>query len=287
MNNKSRIYNFLNTDKSIALLAFEGRAFFEEFSQNRQQTTKSVEHFLQHTLLSLQPMINFLKPTEHLGIYLESKDKTHPFHFNLEMFEMGKTRSVLTPHGLTEIPEFFTGQCRVVKFLPYQRTPYQSLLSFDQVNYSEIVKQIFLLSYQFECEVILNTAQQKSFFIYKLPKDSKSIHINESPESTDSLCTPLQTFLKLHETTFQNYFLSDVRGVKDTVHFFEERGMDYQSSKVIDYSCHCSKERFSKHLYSLGADQIHEILREDGLIKVTCDYCQKDYFFYENDFIWQ
>ena len=53
--------------------------------------------------------------------------------------------------------------------------------------------------------------------------------------------------------------------------------------RKAEYKCNCSKEYLSGVLVSLGKDQLKDILREDGEIKVHCHYCNKDYRFTEED----
>ncbi len=272
MTHKSRLYTFLNEEKTFSLLVFDANDFFGTYWEKHPHSTPSTKQFLTESILSLHPLINFLKPTEHLGIYLESKDDAHPFQFNLEMFEHGTSRSLITPHSVQTVPSKFTGQCRMVKFLPHQHAPYQSLLSFNQAEYIEIIQQIFSQSYQLDCDLYVNADQFKTIFAYKLPSESQKT---------------AQAWLNEILPKLKPYLEGDIHGVHDTVKFFENIHLQYQSSKVITYHCHCSRSRFQKHLYSLGSAEIHKILREDGNIKVTCDYCQSEYVFTDVDFIWQ
>lgn len=56
---------------------------------------------------------------------------------------------------------------------------------------------------------------------------------------------------------------------------------DFQLLEELDlhYKCNCHKEKFEKGLISLGADQLTEILEEDGKIDVTCQFCAEGYHF--------
>jgi len=281
MSHKSRLYTFLNSSKTISLLAFDGSDFFETFWSDHPNTAPSIQRFFLESLLSLQTMINFLKPTEHLGIYLESTDGPSPFQFNLEMFEHGSTRSLITPKTLTSLPELFTGRCRLVKFLPNQQAPYQTILAFQDSEFLDIIKEIFSQSYQIECDLFIDTQNLKSIFAYKLPSLA-----NNLATKVDQLQS-VGSWLSSNLENFRPYFAQSIHGVKDTVQFFEKVDLEYQSSKVITYSCHCSRARFHKHLYGLGSTEIHKILHEDHEIKVTCDYCQNEYIFTAPDFVWQ
>ncbi len=49
------------------------------------------------------------------------------------------------------------------------------------------------------------------------------------------------------------------------------------------YQCLCSREYIEKMLISLGENELRDIIKEQGKISVNCQYCQKDYVFYEDD----
>jgi molecular chaperone Hsp33 len=46
---------------------------------------------------------------------------------------------------------------------------------------------------------------------------------------------------------------------------------------AVRFECRCSPERVSGVLRSLGADEVRGILREQGAVAVTCEFCQRPY----------
>ncbi len=49
------------------------------------------------------------------------------------------------------------------------------------------------------------------------------------------------------------------------------------------YTCNCSREYLSQVLVSVGEEQMRQIIREDGCLKVHCHYCNTDYEFTDKD----
>lgn len=48
----------------------------------------------------------------------------------------------------------------------------------------------------------------------------------------------------------------------------------------INYVCNCSKERFSRALMTLSAEDLMDIpLNEQGLVETVCQYCNRKYYF--------
>ena len=53
--------------------------------------------------------------------------------------------------------------------------------------------------------------------------------------------------------------------------------------KKATYTCNCSRAYLLQVLTSLGEEQMREIIREDGAVRVHCHYCNTDYSFDDRD----
>lgn len=49
--------------------------------------------------------------------------------------------------------------------------------------------------------------------------------------------------------------------------------------KALSYTCHCSKEGFSKSLSALDEDTMHDLIHEDEGAEIICHFCHKKYHF--------
>lgn len=54
-------------------------------------------------------------------------------------------------------------------------------------------------------------------------------------------------------------------------------------ARNANYKCNCSREYLKRVLVSLGEEQLREIIKEEGEVKVHCHYCNTDYKFTEED----
>lgn len=75
----------------------------------------------------------------------------------------------------------------------------------------------------------------------------------------------------------------------------QEKGVVFAASEGFDnddcvfeertalYQCHCSREYLGEVLTSLGEAQMRQIIEEDGVLRVHCHYCNRDYEFYSED----
>lgn len=58
-------------------------------------------------------------------------------------------------------------------------------------------------------------------------------------------------------------------------------GLDLRlfDAQPIEFRCRCSQTRVTDMLRSLGADEVHSILAEQGAVTVTCEFCHKPWRF--------
>ena len=47
----------------------------------------------------------------------------------------------------------------------------------------------------------------------------------------------------------------------------------------VTFECRCSRERVANVLRSLGVDEVRSVIAEQGMVTVTCEFCQKPYKF--------
>ena len=47
----------------------------------------------------------------------------------------------------------------------------------------------------------------------------------------------------------------------------------------VQFQCRCSQGRVAGLLRALGADEIRDVVREQGAVTVTCEFCHRPYHF--------
>lgn len=60
---------------------------------------------------------------------------------------------------------------------------------------------------------------------------------------------------------------------------FHEEDIRLFDPEPMCFRCSCSKERISSMLLSLGSDEVHDILEQQGNIEVDCEFCNAHYEF--------
>ncbi|WP_038909196.1 Hsp33 family molecular chaperone HslO [Dickeya oryzae] len=64
--------------------------------------------------------------------------------------------------------------------------------------------------------------------------------------------------------------------------YHQENVTLYEPQPVV-FKCHCSRERCADALMTLPADEVSDILTQDGKIDMHCDYCGNHYLFNAQD----
>ena len=67
---------------------------------------------------------------------------------------------------------------------------------------------------------------------------------------------------------------------KEVLHrLFHEEDLRLFDREPLSFRCSCSRERVGGMLKSLGIDQVHDILNEEEVIEVGCEFCNQKYSF--------
>lgn len=67
----------------------------------------------------------------------------------------------------------------------------------------------------------------------------------------------------------------DARGLLETVLAGFE--LEFAPPEPVEYRCYCSRERVSRALISLGADELRDMVQEQGGAELTCQFCDAVY----------
>ncbi|QIZ49609.1 Hsp33 family molecular chaperone HslO [Dickeya zeae] len=64
---------------------------------------------------------------------------------------------------------------------------------------------------------------------------------------------------------------------------YHQENVTLYEPQPVAFKCHCSRERCADALMTLPADEVSDILAQDGQIDMHCDYCGSHYLFNTQD----
>lgn len=262
----SRLYSFLDHKNGFNVHFLEGQKLIHDLILLHPMKGSGFAYF-RDTFLGLLPIIFFLKPSESLGIYIDSEDPY--FRLKIETNSAGHTRTLLLPEEFNLFPMKITGKVRVSKIFQNNSHPYTSVLDLKEIETKDVINKILGESYQTNSEVIIGEMSDQSIMVTKLPPLNVNSNIDETVSRKD--------YIKKHDLFFKEVFESAPNDIEKIVKTFEDRGFSYMTSRQIDFFCPCSKDRMALNLRGLYSDDLDHLFDGKDFVEIKCDYCRKVY----------
>jgi molecular chaperone Hsp33 len=152
---------------------------------------------------------------------------------------------------------------------------YQGVVPLTGGTLAESLEAYFGSSEQLPTRVrlIANDASAAGLLVQKIPGSGG--HDRSDDESVDSAWRAAQEGIEGIEPT--RLFVLSVEPLLESA--FPGRDVRLFRGAPVKFECRCSPERVSGVLRSLGETEVRDILREQGSVAVTCEFCQRPYRF--------
>jgi molecular chaperone Hsp33 len=151
-------------------------------------------------------------------------------------------------------------------------TRYQGIVPLSGESLADSLETYFASSEQLPTRVLLAADGERGVgvLVQKLPdpanadeSDMKAVWEDaqrgiERLSTTDLLLRPVEELLE--------------RG-------FSSHDMRLFKGAPVQFECRCSEGRVSSLLRALGADEVRDVLKEQGAVTVTCEFCHRPYRF--------
>ncbi len=265
---ESRLHTFLDAGREFAVYFLEGQRLIHDLATLHRVQGAGFAYF-RDALLSVQPMIAFLKAGEQLGFYIDSE--TPYFRLKIEAGHSGATRCALLPEDFAEFPEALHGIVRVQKLFPRNRPPYQSVIRVDGLPLRAIVNRVLRESYQTHSAVVVARNSDQSLLLHQLPPLPGS---GEYDYSLDALRERRDALTGRLESIFDRALVEPA----EIEAAFAELGFRRLVSRAVRFECSCSRERVLAGLASLRGRAESELFEPDeDSVEAVCEYCKTTY----------
>ena len=273
---ESRLYSFIDQKEGFTVNFFEGQKLINDLAIIHTIVGGGFQYY-RDAILSLQPMISFLKAGEGLGVYIDSDEPY--FRLKIEMSDQGQMRTLLLPEDFNEFPKTITGNCRIVKLSPDDPQPYTSIIKLEDIDFHQVVNKILRESYQVNSEVFLSQTSDQSLMIMKLPE------INVNKIQTNYILSIDEYWQRIGSQTQELYDLGTTKQVDIQTHF-ESLGMIFLGSREVIFKCTCPRQRLfdgiRSIIWSAGIDSV--FAPDETFIETKCDYCKTSYLLTREEF---
>jgi molecular chaperone Hsp33 len=152
---------------------------------------------------------------------------------------------------------------------------YQGIVPLNGASLAQCLETYFASSEQLPTQVRLASDEKRSMgmLVQRLPGEggveaeegsSAATAWSNAQRSISAVTTPELLHLSLTDLLQQRFSAQDVRVF---------------SGAPVAFECRCSLERVEGLLRSLGIDEIRDVIREEGAVSVTCEFCHRPYRF--------
>lgn len=174
------------------------------------------------------------------------------------------------------LKEVLKGGYLAITIQPRNGQRYQGIVEIIGDTLSECLEQYFSQSEQLPSRVWLaaNGAQCGGLFLQRLPEEQAKAGDEDAWERLTHLAS----------TVKEDELLGLETG--ELLHrLYHEEEVRLYDTKVMQFGCSCSRQRTLDAVMSLGAEEVRELLIEQGSVKVDCQFCAEKYEFTEEDLI--
>ena len=262
----SRLYTFIDADREFALYFLEGQRLIHELALLHELHGAGFAYF-RDVVLSIQPMIAFLKRGEQFGFYIDSEDPE--FRLKIEASQHGHTRSVLIPETFREFPSRLEGLVRILKLFPRNKAPYESILRADGWALRAVVNRVLADSFQVHSTVLVSQDSDQSVMLHQLPP------LKDEYDYSQDAVRRRRTGL---EDGLRRVLATGLHEPGSIEMAFRDLGFRALAVRDVEFRCRCSRERVLHSLMLLSAGE-RKSLFDPGqeVLEITCEYCKQRY----------
>jgi len=264
----SCFFTFLNTKKQIIIHLLEGQKLIHDLALTHTLSENGLSYF-RNCLLSIGPMVAFLKKQERFGLYVEAKKPF--FKLNFEADYHGQFRTLLLPEHFDQSPSIIEGKARLIKFIPDKR-PITSHFNFENHNFTQLLNNILQKSFQINAQSIVGQKSDHSLLFSLLPEVPNKLK-QDLLSSVNQGLTSLLNSIPLES-------FSDLIKLKQ---HFTKNGFILLHEAPLIFSCPCSQQRMIRNLKNMRNVSIPALFKKSKKLVIKCDYCKRVYQITQED----
>lgn len=166
----------------------------------------------------------------------------------------------------------------LISVLPEEGERYQSIVELSGESLADALNRYFEQSEQLPSSFRLSVTDQRvaGFFLQALPPSRNHAFSQEQREEDWSR-------LNLLADTLQEEELLALAPTQLLTRLYHEEEVHLYEPTRLHFACSCSRDKVTRTLLTLGREELETLLREEGTIKVDCEFCNEHYEFYASD----
>jgi molecular chaperone Hsp33 len=152
---------------------------------------------------------------------------------------------------------------------------YQGIVPLSGDSLSECLEEYFASSEQLPTRVRLAADEQRAvgLLVQKLPERSGE-EAEQDSAAAEAWRQAERGIESVQAAELLNASLQNVLASR-----FGQQDVRVFKGAKVEFACRCSEARVAGVLKTLGAQEVRDVLREQGAVEVTCEFCQRPYRF--------
>lgn len=157
--------------------------------------------------------------------------------------------------------------------------PYQGIVPLDGSTVASAIEGYFAQSEQIPTRLWINASAERTggLLLQALPPELSRTGHGDSTRAED-----FNRVSMLADTVTPRELIELPREQLLARLFYEEQ-VTLQASQPLAFVCSCSVERTREALRAMPAEELHDIIEQEGCIEMTCQFCHTQYRFDEID----
>jgi len=153
-------------------------------------------------------------------------------------------------------------------------TPYQGVVPLEDASLAESLEAYFAASEQLPTRVLLAADDSgcAGLLVQRMPQPAGA------PDSEDAWVDAQRGIGRLRPADLLS---QPLEGILE--HGFAGHDLRLFRGSPVLFECRCGEGRVGALLRALGEDEVREVLREQGSVTVTCEFCHRPYRFEPED----
>lgn len=150
---------------------------------------------------------------------------------------------------------------------------YQGIVPMDADNLSGCLEHYFNQSEQLPTQIKISADKQLAtgVLVQQMPNRNGAEKVAADWAHITALLQTLQSEEQLSLSHAEQLY-----------RLFHEDGVRLFEPEALHFFCSCSRHRTEQALISLGSEEVHDICKEQGSVKITCEFCSEQYEFHKN-----
>lgn len=265
MNNASTSQRFLFEDSNVRGEHISLHDQWQTILSQRNYPTV-VQQLLAEALACSILITSTLKFTGRLNLHIQSTDGDIPLL--VVQVKTDKTFRATADWDTTptdyNLKKLF-GSAHLLITLEQNQSNYQAVVELTGDTLTQSIEGYFLNSEQLETKIWVasNPQQLGGFLLQKLPDDKNNKDTWQHAQVIGNTIKD-QELLKWNTNELVEHLYPE-----DNIRLFD--------AEFWQFKCSCSKERIDSMVKSLGQDEATSIVKEQGAVKIDCEFCHQHY----------